>query len=294
VRSDEDRLRDVLDAIGAIERRALGGREAFDADEMLRVWCLHRPTVIGEAVSGVSQALRSKYPSTPWRRIIAMRNAVVPSSRGRRAHPRCGGLAIVRESPETAAVNSCRDKAVVRLIGARARGGEEALPGVAMGGSAHLDVQGTRDVDVAAGRRQLGAVALGHCVQRGAGAVSSPRGQGGALVAAGAMRAAWRCSQGGLPAAELRGSGDRDGWGRTAHGGGYAARSGGRTAAMRRSGARRRRPIYGIWGSGRRRGGRSTGIRRGGVAADLLGASSSTAAGECYVGRTNMNRQDHK
>jgi len=54
MRSDEDRLRDVLDAIEAIQTRAGSDRTLFDADELIRVWCLHHLIIIGEAAAGVS------------------------------------------------------------------------------------------------------------------------------------------------------------------------------------------------------------------------------------------------
>jgi uncharacterized protein with HEPN domain len=77
MRRDEERLRDILDAVAAIQRRAGNDRRAFDADELLRVWCLHHLTVIGEAVAGLSAELRGRYTSTPWRDIVGMRNAVI-------------------------------------------------------------------------------------------------------------------------------------------------------------------------------------------------------------------------
>ena len=77
MRKDEDRLRDILDAIGAIRSRTGSDRSSFDADPLLRVWCLHHVTIIGEAASKVSEELRAKHPNVPWRKIVGMRNAVV-------------------------------------------------------------------------------------------------------------------------------------------------------------------------------------------------------------------------
>jgi uncharacterized protein with HEPN domain len=76
VRADSDRLLDILEAIAAIQEQAQT-RERFDADKMLRVWCLHHIMVIREAVARVSEQTREQHPSVPWRRVIAMRNAVV-------------------------------------------------------------------------------------------------------------------------------------------------------------------------------------------------------------------------
>jgi uncharacterized protein with HEPN domain len=77
VRKDEERLRDILEAIAAIRRRIEKNRDAFTADELLRVWCLHHLSVIGEAAAGLSAELRNRYTSTPWRDIIGMRNAII-------------------------------------------------------------------------------------------------------------------------------------------------------------------------------------------------------------------------
>jgi hypothetical protein len=75
------------------------------------------------------------------------------------------------------------DRAVRRRVGARARGGEEVLPGEALRGRWHLDAQGVREIDFATARGKLGAVALGDGVELRAEAVPHPRGQeGGAVV----------------------------------------------------------------------------------------------------------------
>jgi uncharacterized protein with HEPN domain len=76
VRADNDRLLDILEAIAAIQKQA-HTRERFDADKMLRVWCLHHIVIIGEAAARVSEPTREQYASVPWHRVIAMRNAVV-------------------------------------------------------------------------------------------------------------------------------------------------------------------------------------------------------------------------
>jgi len=77
LRKDEDRLRDILDALGAIRSRVGSERSRFDDDAMVRVWCLHHITIIGEAASHLSDELKSKHAGPPWRQIVGMRNAVV-------------------------------------------------------------------------------------------------------------------------------------------------------------------------------------------------------------------------
>jgi uncharacterized protein with HEPN domain len=77
VRDDAERLQDILDAIGAIQAKVGEVRSDFDANPMLRVWCLHHATIIGEAASRLSSEFRDKHPEVPWRGMIGMRNAVV-------------------------------------------------------------------------------------------------------------------------------------------------------------------------------------------------------------------------
>jgi uncharacterized protein with HEPN domain len=77
VRRDEERLRDVLDAIAAIARYTAGGRQRFDDDELVRVFCLHQIEIIGEAVARLGPALLARHPAVPWREIVGMRNAII-------------------------------------------------------------------------------------------------------------------------------------------------------------------------------------------------------------------------
>jgi uncharacterized protein with HEPN domain len=77
VRRDSERLRDILEAIEAIERYARHGREAFDEQELIQVWVVHHLQVIGEAANALSNELIDRYFETPWAQIIAFRNLVV-------------------------------------------------------------------------------------------------------------------------------------------------------------------------------------------------------------------------
>jgi uncharacterized protein with HEPN domain len=77
MRRDAERLQDILDAIDAIRSRVGADRAAFDGDAMVRVWCLHHVTVIGEAATGLSEQFKARHQHTPWRKITGMRNAVV-------------------------------------------------------------------------------------------------------------------------------------------------------------------------------------------------------------------------
>jgi len=77
MRPEAERLQDIVDAIRAIQSKVGRDRGPFDADPMLRVWCLHHATIIGEAASRLSPEFREKHPDVPWRGLIGMRNAVV-------------------------------------------------------------------------------------------------------------------------------------------------------------------------------------------------------------------------
>jgi uncharacterized protein with HEPN domain len=77
VRRDAQRLRDVLEAVAAIERHTLGGRPAFDADELVRFWCLKHIEIIGEALGRLSDPFKAAHPDLPWREAAATRNQLV-------------------------------------------------------------------------------------------------------------------------------------------------------------------------------------------------------------------------
>ena len=79
MRSDRDRLLDIAEEIEAIERYAERGKEAYDADELIRAWMLQRIQVIGEAVARLSTDMKDRHPDVPWRRIADMRNLLVHS-----------------------------------------------------------------------------------------------------------------------------------------------------------------------------------------------------------------------
>lgn len=62
MRDPKERLRDILDAIAAIERYRDRDRAAFDCDELLQVWFLRHLQIIGEA----ARALPTKCGSSHW------------------------------------------------------------------------------------------------------------------------------------------------------------------------------------------------------------------------------------
>ncbi len=77
MRDATERLRDMLDAIAAIERYRDRDRASFDGDELLQVWFLRHLQILGEAASGLPQDVRVLAPDVPWSSIIGMRNVLI-------------------------------------------------------------------------------------------------------------------------------------------------------------------------------------------------------------------------
>jgi len=77
MRSDEERLRDILQAIEKIEKYIAKGEEAFRNDEMLQVWFIHHIQMIGEASAKIATDFKEKHNSIPWQDIVDMRNILV-------------------------------------------------------------------------------------------------------------------------------------------------------------------------------------------------------------------------
>ncbi len=77
MRSDPDRLSDILAAIEKIEGRTAAGADAFLGDELLQVWVIHHLQVIGEAARSVSQPFKHRHPEVEWAHIVALRNILV-------------------------------------------------------------------------------------------------------------------------------------------------------------------------------------------------------------------------
>jgi uncharacterized protein with HEPN domain len=75
VRSDAERLQDILEAIERIQSRAQ--IEQLQEDEMLQVWVLYHLQIVGEAVRSLSVELTQQHPEVPWSQIVGLRNRVV-------------------------------------------------------------------------------------------------------------------------------------------------------------------------------------------------------------------------
>lgn len=77
MRSPAERLRDMLEAIGHIERYAIRGRAAFDRDELIQSWFVRHLQILGEAARLLPEEFRSRNPEIEWKKIIGMRHVLV-------------------------------------------------------------------------------------------------------------------------------------------------------------------------------------------------------------------------
>ncbi len=77
MRSDHERLLDIMEAIEKIERYSPRGRKSFESDEMFQVWVVRHLQIIGEAASRISTDTQSRYPEIPWGKMIGMRQVLV-------------------------------------------------------------------------------------------------------------------------------------------------------------------------------------------------------------------------
>lgn len=77
MRDPRERLRDILEAIEAIQRYGERSRAAFEHDELLQNWFVRHLQIIGEAARSLPEEVRSLAPDIPWSKIIGMRTILV-------------------------------------------------------------------------------------------------------------------------------------------------------------------------------------------------------------------------
>jgi uncharacterized protein with HEPN domain len=77
MRSDRERLLDILEAIDHIEKHADVDKSAFEVDELLQTWMVHHIQIIGEAAAAISSEFQAQHREVPWRSVASMRNAIV-------------------------------------------------------------------------------------------------------------------------------------------------------------------------------------------------------------------------
>ncbi len=69
---------DILESIGKIEQYTKGiDRDDFMANTQVQNAVLRRLEIIGEAVKGIGEEVRSKYPAIPWKEIAGLRDVLI-------------------------------------------------------------------------------------------------------------------------------------------------------------------------------------------------------------------------
>lgn len=86
MRSDADRLADMLAAAVKIRERIPAEFESFSQEELLQVWVIHHLQTIGEAARQLAASLADRYPEVPWSQIVGLRNILVHEYFGLNLH----------------------------------------------------------------------------------------------------------------------------------------------------------------------------------------------------------------
>ena len=77
MRSERERLLDILEAIERIEKYAGRGKIAFLEDELIQNWMINHISLIGEACRSLPDEFQAHHASIPWADIIGMRNLLI-------------------------------------------------------------------------------------------------------------------------------------------------------------------------------------------------------------------------
>jgi len=77
LRSDRERLLDIVEAIERIGNQVTRGRSVFIEDVLVQTAVIRWIEIIGEAARAISPELRGAHPEVPWRQVVAMRNILV-------------------------------------------------------------------------------------------------------------------------------------------------------------------------------------------------------------------------
>ncbi|MEO0532727.1 MAG: DUF86 domain-containing protein [Cyanobacteria bacterium P01_A01_bin.123] len=77
-RNSEDYLKDILDAIAAIEKFTADVEFGAFSQNLEKVFAVSKAIeIIGEAVKRIPDSVRGQYPDIPWRDIAGMRDKLI-------------------------------------------------------------------------------------------------------------------------------------------------------------------------------------------------------------------------
>lgn len=74
MRSQCERLLDIIGAIEEIEEFAALGHDAYAQNKLIQGWMILQLQRIGEAAAHLSETVRGQCPDIPWQDIVGMRN----------------------------------------------------------------------------------------------------------------------------------------------------------------------------------------------------------------------------
>jgi uncharacterized protein with HEPN domain len=77
MRSERERLLDILEAIKRIEKYAEKGKSVFESDELIQNWMINHISLIGEACRSLPDDFQAAHANIPWADIIGMRNLLI-------------------------------------------------------------------------------------------------------------------------------------------------------------------------------------------------------------------------
>lgn len=77
MRRDDERLKDILEAIEKVDKYVQHGKDAYLSEELLQTWIVHHILIVGEAASRITKEFQDTHPEISWPFIIAMRNILI-------------------------------------------------------------------------------------------------------------------------------------------------------------------------------------------------------------------------
>jgi len=77
VKDEQAYLLHAIEAIDAIQRYTVDGREAFFSDGKTQDAVIRNIEILGQAVKGISDDTRALEPGVPWRKIAGMRDKLI-------------------------------------------------------------------------------------------------------------------------------------------------------------------------------------------------------------------------
>lgn len=77
MRSEQERLEDILQAIIQIQQYAEAGKQIFEKKKLIQDGIFYQLLIIGESVRSLPSDLHKQYGYIPWSSIIGMRNILI-------------------------------------------------------------------------------------------------------------------------------------------------------------------------------------------------------------------------